>query len=190
MVLTKNQQELLAELERVEATITRISNTRPWGSSRTKRFGRRVDAQLRRTAELFRQRRRLMTEIRALGGEVKEYSERLERESVAAPSPVAPKRVFNPRGMTDDELKAEDQRMNAEKRAVGAYSITDEHRAVKAELGRRSAVRTTQARRSAAGKKAAETRRRREAMGLPPKKRGFSLNNPPPGGWTEADRVN
>ncbi|MGH3986077.1 MAG: helicase-related protein, partial [Pseudonocardiaceae bacterium] len=88
-----------------------------------------------------------------------------------------------PGDMTDEQLRATDARMDEERRASGARSITDEHRTIKAELGRRSSV----AARSASAKRGAETRARRQAAGLPPKREPFTPNKPPPGGWTDAD---
>ena len=107
-----------------------------------------------------------------------------------APGP-APAGPPAPRDMTNEALKAEDAELEAERRAAGALSIGDRHRSIKAELGRRSAIGTTKARRSAAGRKAAETRARRKAAGLGPKRSRFDelFNSPPPGGWTDADRV-
>lgn len=182
--------EALAELRQVRAAVVRVGEEPVGGRSRTKRYGVRVDAKLKRVARLVEQARRLEREITALGGTVPPLVEpRAER-----PRPVVPVRPARPvstppTAMTDEDLRAADERMAAEKRASGAVSITSEHRAVKAELGRRSAIRTTRERRSAAGRKAAETRRKREALGLPPKRRSFSLNSEPPGGWTDADRV-
>lgn len=94
-----------------------------------------------------------------------------------------------PRDMSDEELKAADSRMEEERKKAGLYSITGDHRAVKAELGRRWSEKTRKETRSRAGKKAAATRKRRAEQGQGPKRSRDPFNQPPPGGWTDADKV-
>jgi hypothetical protein len=72
-----------------------------------------------------------------------------------------------PAEMTDEQLAEADAAMTAAHEASDAHSLTDQHRAVKAELGRRTAEQDRKEARSRAAKKA----------------------NAPAGGWTEADRV-
>lgn len=91
--------------------------------------------------------------------------------------------------MTDEALTAADSAMMANHTASGARSLTDEHRAVKAELGHRNAERVRTASRARMAKKGAATRAARAAAGLPPKRRAFTFDNAPAGGWTDADRV-
>ena len=88
--------------------------------------------------------------------------------------------------MTTEALRTEDAELERGYRESGAWTITERHRAIKAELGARAAA----AARSARSKRAAATRARRKAAGLPPLRQRFALDNPPPGGWTDADRVN
>lgn len=178
--------EKLAELAAVNTAIDNTPRNPGCVKMRGKQHNIRYDAALRRTAQLFDRMRNLEREIAALGGTVPERETPVEPK--AAPVPLRPAKP-SPRGMTDEELKEADERMEAERRATGARSITEEHRAVKAELGRRWRERTTKAVRSAAGKKGAATRARRKAAGLPPMRQPFSFDNAPTGGWTDADRV-
>jgi len=96
---------------------------------------------------------------------------------------------MNVKDMTTEQLRNADAEMMADVQPSGPRSLTPEHCVVKAELGRRTAEERTRRTRSQAGRKGAATRARREAAGLPPKRRGFSLDNAPAGGWGDADRV-
>ncbi|MCM6776272.1 hypothetical protein NDR87_18740 [Nocardia sp. CDC159] len=96
----------------------------------------------------------------------------------------------DPRTMTREALKAEDAELDRIRRATKVWTLTPRHRAVKSALGDFAAadVRArTAARRSEAAKRGAVTRARRKAAGLPPKR--LEMFSPPPGGWTDADRV-
>lgn len=95
----------------------------------------------------------------------------------------------DPRDMTDNDLAEADASMMAGYRASGTRSLSDDHRAVKAEMGHRAAERARKESRSRAAKKSVATRARRAAAGLSPKYRAFTLDNAPVDGWTEADRV-
>jgi len=96
---------------------------------------------------------------------------------------------MNVKDMTTEQLRNADAEMMADVQPSGPRSLTPEHCVVKAELGRRTAEERTRRTRSQAGRKGAATRARRKSAGLPPKCRGFSLDNAPVGGWTDADRV-
>ncbi|SLG39483.1 Uncharacterised protein [Mycobacteroides abscessus subsp. abscessus] len=91
-----------------------------------------------------------------------------------------------PRDMTLEALRAEDAELEQARRDAGAMTVTERHRAIKAELGARAAA----AGRSARAKRGAATRARRKDAGLPPKRKQFSMDNAPGGGWSAADRVN
>ncbi|WP_280411337.1 hypothetical protein [Nocardia asiatica] len=177
---------LLAEYERTAAQA--IANfQRPTGG-RGKQGKQRTDAAIRRGAKFSEQLRRLESAIRAQGGTVPGTEPKPAAERPAA-RPVQPAPVPSlpvPRAMTLEALKAEDAALDHTRREAGSRTITERHRAIKAELGARSAA----AARSARSKRAAATRARRKAAGLPPLRRQFTFNNPPPGGWTDADRVN
>jgi len=97
--------------------------------------------------------------------------------------------AMNVKDMTIEQLLDADIAMMATVAPSGPRSLTPEHCAVKAELGRRTAEERTRRTRSKAGRKGAATRARRKSAGLPPKRREFSLDNAPAGGWTDADRV-
>ncbi|WP_280460964.1 hypothetical protein [Nocardia carnea] len=186
MNTTGNEQlsHLLAEYERVSAAA--IANfQRPTGG-RGKQGKQRTDAAIRRAAKFSEKLRRLESQIRAQGGTVPgtEPTPAAERPA-ARPVPAAPSLPV-PRAMTVDALRAEDAERDQARRETGARTLSERHRAIKAELGERSAA----AARSARSKRAAATRARRKAAGLPPLRQRFALNNPPPGGWTDADRVN
>jgi len=91
--------------------------------------------------------------------------------------------------MTTEELRDADTAMMATVAPSGPRFLTPEHCAVKAELGSRDSADRARRIRSRAGREGAATRARRESAGLPSKRRGFSLDNAPAGGWTDADRV-
>lgn len=177
--------EKLAELASIKAAA--VANfERPIGG-RGKQGKIRTDAAVRRAARLVEQQRRLQREIMSLGGALPASPPVSEPQPVVAHTTCTPAPA--PSALADDQLRAADAQMDEARRASGARSLTDEHRAVKAELGRRWNERTTKAVRSAAGQKAAATRARRRAAGLPPKRQSFPLDNAPAGGWTDADRV-
>ena len=96
---------------------------------------------------------------------------------------------MNTTEMTDQQLRDTDTEMMKTALVGTRLMLTDEHRAVKAELGRRAAEQRRKESRTRAGKKGAATRARREDAGIPARRRGFSLDNAPAGGWTDADRV-
>lgn len=150
-----------------------------------KQHTNRVNAALRRATRYSEQITRTRLAIIALGGTVPDPTTPTPAAAPPAPTPTP----IPPSAMTDDELHAADTAMDAVRRETRATSLTNDHRAVKAELGRRSAARTRQSIRSAAGKKAAATRARRKAAGLPPLRQPFTMDNAPTGGWTDADRV-
>lgn len=178
---------LRAEYERVCADMVANFN-RPTGG-RGKRGLRSTDAAIRRGASYAAEIRRLQSAIRAAGGEVPGFpSERPAPAPRRAPVPV-PAGPGDPRVMTLEELAAEDEALEAERRASGARMISDRHRSIKAELGGRNAARRAAENRSRAAKKAAATRARRKAAGLPPLYIERDPFRPPAGGWTDADRV-
>ncbi|WP_370012664.1 hypothetical protein [Nocardia cyriacigeorgica] len=187
MNTTGNEQlsRLLAEYERTAAAA--IANfQRPTGG-RGKQGKQRTDAAIRRAAKYSEQLRRLESQIRAQGGTVPGTEPAPAAESLAArPAPAAPSLPV-PRAMTVEALRAEDAELDQARRETGSPTLTDRHRAIKAELGARAAA----AARSARSKRAAATRARRKAAGLPPRRSRFEqMFSPPPGGWTDADRVN
>ncbi|WP_280393091.1 hypothetical protein [Nocardia wallacei] len=180
--------QLLAEYERVSAAL--VANFRDYGWGRGKQAKRRTAGALRRGAKYSEQLRQLENQIRAAGGEVPGFASKRE----STPKPVRPEfvgpRQPDPRTMTREALKAEDVRLDEIRKAAGRHSITDRHRAVKSALGAYAAadIRARAAvRRSEAAKRGAATRAKRKAAGLPPKH--LECFMPPPGGWTEADRV-
>lgn len=187
---TADLPQLLAEYERVSAAL--VANFRDYGWGRGKQAKRRTDGALRRGAKYSEQLRQLENQIRAAGGEVPGFTSTPEPER--APKPVRPEFVGphqpDPRTMTREALKAEDVRLDEIRKAAGRHSITDRHRAVKSALGAYAAAdirARNAARRSEAAKRGAATRAKRKAAGLPPKH--LECFMPPPGGWTEADRV-
>ncbi|WP_052373128.1 hypothetical protein [Amycolatopsis taiwanensis] len=101
---------------------------------------------------------------------------------------VAARRV-NPANLTEEQLRTVDSEFTRRATRLGKPgAVGTTHRAVKAELGRRAAEKRAREARSARATKAAETRKRRAEQGLGPK-RPKGLDNAPPGGWTEQDRV-
>lgn len=183
--------QLLVEHRRILAVATSTANNA--GGGRGKQAKRRYDGALHRTAKYFEQLRQLERQIHALGGEIP--------RDEPAPKPVpAPKaeplelvgpQQLNPRMMSREALRAEDVELDRLRRAQGSHSITSRHREMRSALGAYAAAdiraRAT-ARRSDAAKRGAVTRAKRKAAGLPPKR--LEMFSPPPGGWTDADRVN
>lgn len=184
--------DLLAEYQRVSKAM--VANfERPTGG-RGKQGLRRTDAAIRRGAEFAGQLRQLESQIRAAGGEVPGFAP--QPKPAPRPEFVGP-RMPDQRTMTQialkrtqDELKAEDIRLDEVRRAAKVWTLTPWHRAVKSALGEYAAADArarTAARRSAGAKRGAVTRARRQAAGLPPKR--LEMFSPPPGGWTDADLV-
>ncbi|MGH7743243.1 MAG: hypothetical protein ACREQ5_00270 [Candidatus Dormibacteria bacterium] len=91
--------------------------------------------------------------------------------------------------MTTEQLTVEDASLSAGFVDGGVRSLTRRHFEVKAELGRRTNIARTATHRSQAARKAAVTRAARKAAGLGPRRKEFSLDNAPTGGWSGADRV-
>lgn len=152
-----------------------------------KQHTNRVNAALRRATRYSEQITRTRLAIVALGGTVPDPTPPTTPTPANPPTPTPT--PIPPSAMTDDELHAADTAMDAVRRETRPSSLTNDHRAVKAELGRRDAGCDRQSIRSAAGKKAAATRARRKAAGLPPLRQPFTMDNAPTGGWTDADRV-
>lgn len=187
--------QLLAEYQSVsEAMVANFE--RPTGG-RGKQGLQRTDAAIRRGAKFAAQLRQLENQIRAAGGVVPGFASAPKPEPAPRPEFVGP-RLPDQRTMTQvalkrtrEELKAEDARLDAVRRAAKLWTLTPWHRAVKSALGEYAAAdvraRAT-ARRSEAAKRGAATRAHRKAAGLPPKH--LEMFSPPPGGWTDADRVN
>lgn len=184
--------QLLAEHQRILAAAMATANNA--GGGRGKQAKRRYDGALHRTAQYFEQLRQLEAQIRALGGEI-------PREE-PAPKPVRLEfvgpRLLDQRAMTQvalkmtrEELKAEDVKLDAIRRAAKIWTFTLWHRAIKSALGEHAAADArarTHAHRSEGAKRGAVTRAKRKAAGLPPKR--LECFMPPPGGWTDADLVN
>lgn len=176
---------LLAEYGRTLAAT--IANFERRGGGRGKQGKRQTDAALRRGAQFSEQLRRLESEIHALGGTLP------GSEPDATPDPVPAEPITgptDPRTMTREALQAEDATLETERREAGARTLLPRHRAIKAELGAYAAAdlrARNSARRSASAKRGAATRAARKAAGLPPKR--LEWCSPPPGGWTDADRV-
>jgi hypothetical protein len=181
--------ELFAEYERVSKTM--VANfERPTGG-RGKQGLRRTDAAIRRGAQYAEQLRQLASQIRAAGGEVPGFVSKPERmPKPARPEFVGPRQP-DPRTMTREALRVEDAALERVRQTTKRYTVTDRHRAIKAALGA-YAVADMRARaaerRSEAAKRGAATRAKRKAAGLPPKR--LEMFSPPPGGWTDTDRVN
>jgi len=183
--------QLLAEHRRILAVIMATANNA--GGGRGKQAKRRYDGALHRTAKGFEQLHRIEAQIRALGGEIP--------RDEPAPQPVRLEfvgpRLPDQRTMTQvavkmgrEALKAEDVRLDGIRRAAKIWTLTPWHRAIKSALGEYAAADArarVAAHRSEGAKRGAMTRARRKAAGLPPKSKECFM--PPPGGWTDADRV-
>jgi hypothetical protein len=166
---------------------------RPTGG-RGKQGLRRTDAAIRRGAKYAEQLRQLASRIRAAGGEVPGFASapKPQRAPIAQrPKLEQPDLIGSPdpRTMTREELQAEDVELERARRAAGV-TVTPRQRAIRSALGAYVAAdmrARAAARRSDAAKRGAVTRARRKAAGLPPKR--LEMFMPPPGGWTDADRV-
>src|SRR5487761_1370456 len=168
---TEEVTQLLHEHARVSAAA--IANFHSTGGH-GKQGKLRTDAALKRAAKYSDQLRRLDSAIRALGGAVPGVEPQETPRFECTPVAVLPV------SMTLEALHAEDAALEQERRAVGSYSVSPRHRAIKAELGSRNLAIRTAARRSVAGKKAAAPRARRNAAGLPPKQSRFDEMFTPP----------
>lgn len=187
IAVTERLAQLLAEYERLAATAK--ANADNAGGGRGKQGKIRYDAALKRAAKYSAQLVRLERQIRALGGEIPRVEPAPKPERAPKVEFVGPRQP-DPRTMTREALKAEDAELDQARKAAGRHSITDRHRAIKAALGAYAAAdlrARAAARRSEAAKRGAVTRAKRKAAGLPPKH--LECFMPPPGGWTEADRV-
>jgi hypothetical protein len=183
--------QLLAEYERVSAAATANADNAAGG--RGKQGKRRYDAALRRGAAFSKQLRQLENQIHAAGGEIPRDEPTPKPERPVFVGPVLPDHRAMTQialKMTREALKAEDANLDEIRRAAKIWTLTPWHRAVKSALGEHAAADArarTAARRSDAAKRGAVTRARRKAAGLPPKH--LEPFMPPPGGWTDADRV-
>lgn len=191
-VMSESLADLLAEYQRVSKAM--VANfERPTGG-RGKQGLRRTDAAIRRGAKFAQEVRQLESQIRAAGGEVPGFPSepKPQRAPIAQrPKPEQPDLIGSPdpRTMSREELQTEDAVLEQARRAART-TVTPRHQAIRSALGAYAAAdirARTAARRSAGAKRGAVTRARRKAAGLPPKR--LEMFSPPPGGWTDADRV-